>query len=332
MMAVINVRLISPALIGGHNPRRCDHPPQLRPTEIRAMLRFWTRAVAAGAGLDYREEEVKLWGDTDKSSKIRILPVDLSQTHQIQTHPLFPHKPPGNQQAIVEMIDPDSSVISFRFLIHPQTEMNKFFSILWIWLHLGTIGRRSRRGYGSLVWEPGPNDALADFIQHDPEKDWTEENKIQEYLRRGISKVETVWGAPKISGLSRATYRFFQLHTSDQIFVGKILKSPSGVILTRPGVGLNSFQHLIHGVSLAARRLNHTGTQIGANNEEREMGDFRNRLASPMLWRLLPCGTGLVPVMTWSPRYVNHLTPGTRMQTYLNGVLGFSNSLMGNPL
>lgn len=339
MMAFINVRMIMPALISGIDARRCDRPLHLRPTEIRGMLRFWTRALAAGAGLHHRQEESILFGSIGQKpnesygAMVRILPVDISQTHQIQCHPLFPHKD-GAKQAIMEMIEPNSSYIRLKFLLHPAIELDKFRAVLWTWLHLGAAGKRGRRGYGSLVWMPTHGDIFEGFISCDAEADLAGQLKIEAYIKKGLDDVERVWGTPKPKK-DRDCTKFFQLCTIDQIFVGQPLKDNKGNLLNRLGYGKQSLQTMIHGLDFENRKKDDSGNEIGTKNEHKEMGFSKgkhDRLASPIIWRLLPCGNGLVPIMTWSSRYVKKLTPGTKMHKYLTHTLGFDKSLMGNPL
>jgi CRISPR type III-B/RAMP module RAMP protein Cmr1 len=331
MIAFINVKLITPAMIGGANPRACDKPLSLRPTEIRGMLRFWTRALAHGAGKNLNAIESEFFGNTEKGQRIRILPA-LIKSH-IERLELFPHKEIPGAKVRSEMIMPGDEIIQIRFAIPNDVQIDLFKSVLWAWLHLGSIGRRSRRGYGSLLWLPSADDLPSNFMSFNHAEDLFEKRSLENYLTRGLAKVEKIWKTPKTND-PRTRSDIFQLAVFDQIFVGKSLINPLGI----PAQFVNKkdeMQHKIHGLDFGKRSIDpNKSKNIGKSDEEKEMGYAQNhqRLASRMLWRLFPCSGGFIPVMTWSPKYVAKLTAGTNMHNYLANKLGFQNSLAGKPL
>ena len=103
----------------------------------------------------------------------------------------------------------------------PDVEIDRlrFQAVLWTWLHLGAIGRRSRRGYGSLLWTGG--DALSDLGLNPlgpPEPGTSLEEKLTDYLKEGLIVVERIMGQP--SREPRRPSSSFRLESLDQVFVG----------------------------------------------------------------------------------------------------------------
>ena len=334
MIHQITVRLVTPAMIGGAKARELDHPATIRPPSIRGQLRFWTRALAAGAGLNVYAEESALWGNTEGGQGVVILP-PLVKTLQSGSMTLFPHKT-GGRAVRTRMLLPSNPAFTLRFRLQPhQTHLReKFQAVLWTWLNLGTIGRRSRRGYGSLFWEPQPDDALHGFTEAVP-ADLESPTQLTQLLNSGCSAVRSAWGAP--GSAPRSLSPFFQLRSIDQIFVGQILRNSAGIVLREFDDSSNGIQYLIHGLNEAA--------DPGAATPRKEMGhagraprpwggspNFPPRHASPMLWRLFPCGGGFVPVLIWSPFSTTTIPPGTQVHSYLSGSLQIGNSLWGKPL
>ncbi|NLP09434.1 type III-B CRISPR module RAMP protein Cmr1 [bacterium] len=354
MIQFVNVKLVTPAICGGAKPRELDESHVLRPPEIRGMLRFWTRALANGAGLDMRQCEAELFGSTNYGQKLGILPVIMSNLkNELE---LFPHKTRDYVdnhrteqmiQRLLQRYDNDSDrvskdlrsktemilagdhIISLRFRLDNLEKQwkDKFIAVLWTWLHLGAIGRRSRRGYGSLVWEPNKNDLLSEKFNFNSDLNLLDESSLLEYLKSGLAIVESIWGAPKNSTRkSSHPTGVFKLAAIDQVFVGHVLKDDAGNS-ARYSAQPDGMQAIIHGM--------HVDTRSSISGEKEEMGFVRgrnNKLSSPMLWRLFPCAMGFVPVMTWSPKNVITITSGTAMYTYLYNKLGFKKSLLGNTL
>lgn len=327
----IDVKLVTPGIIGGAQRGELDSLNWLRPTEIRGMLRYWTRAIvgSGGAGLNYQKIDSEWWGSTESAGKIKITCSPAPVT--IDKLPLFPNKE-GKSQSLTNMFIPDNNGFLISFLISDCIDINRFKCILWVWLHLGSIGKRSRRSYGSLLWASNKNDLLIDFFDEMPEQ-FDSLEKLNAYLKTGLDKVKKLWGTP--SNSSRVINNFFKLNSYDQIFIGTILQHDKK-ILTEFTDSKNGLLHKVHGFNFDNRiRDIKTGNEIGINNEQNELGFTRgrnNRLASPMMWRLYPVGEGYVPVMTWSPRYVTKLAPNTGMYNYLTNTLGFDRSLAGRSL
>lgn len=127
--------------------------PELRSASVRGMLRFWLRACLGGVVGDKNLTELQrleadIFGEAERGSKVTVR---LSQT-DIQYHmhdaPLLPHK----QGNMVKAIDAGVE-FNLSLILKPCTAKERLEIATWsalLWLTLGGLGRRSRRGAGSV--------------------------------------------------------------------------------------------------------------------------------------------------------------------------------------
>lgn len=337
MIEHLHVKLISPAMIGGADPRNCDRPPTLRAPELRGIFRFWTRALG-GTSFRALEEnralEEKLWGSTQGGQGVTLRTIN----HYAPTVRQFPVKT-ANGLTPTQMIAPGAR-FEIRFALPDLGTATRQFrerlqAVVWTALHLGGVGRRSRRGYGSLQWIPDSEhgDLLTGFLDSpiDDESDLLDRDTLSAYLVRGLTRVSAVLGGrPSVTPVPSARTSFddrFRFETVDQVFVGApLLVGPLAASYDAPP---GRMEHLIHGMREAVRFP-------GNLPETHQMGGAYpgGRLASPMLWRVYRLTSGaFVPVMTWSPREgITTVAAGSNMHAYLTGTLRFSHSLAGQPL
>lgn len=330
MIYHLRVRLVSPILLGGSDSRAFDPSMVLRPPSIRGQLRFWTRALARGSHPDL---EAELWGSTEARIGQRVSLVGAAQLWHgrkaaTKRRALFPPRPIS-----LPMVDPSdvprgtSPDVVLRFRVPPSLVastpgFSRLQAVVWTWLHLGTLGRRQRRGYGSLVWVPtaGPGDLLEGFVAAalEPQRDLANPSSLEKYLRDGLAQVERALGRPSATA-SRSSSSWFQLQTIDQVFVGSALTK-------RYDQQVDGMEDALHGIG---------GPRSTVPNEPDQLGRVGNggRLASPMLWRVFPVAgdpaRGYIPVLTWSPYAgCTALTPGSVMYGRLHDELGFCRSLL----
>ncbi|MEW6364126.1 MAG: RAMP superfamily CRISPR-associated protein [Acidobacteriota bacterium] len=327
IIKTVTVKLVTPAMIGGSEAGRCDDPPTLRPPAIRGMLRFWTRALAGDQPSDLESE---LWGSTDVGQGISILNavrLPVARNHVIFVRGGF-HD--------TEMCSPDDEESTISLRIPDERVLCPLRAVVWTWLHLGAVGRRSRRGYGSLLWVPceKDDDLLRGWEKLDPARDLVSSDALAQYLKRGFAQMRSESRGNLIRvpdpRSDRSCSRWFQLKTLDQIFVGG--RVPDQVINTDGGL-----DRLIHGLAWDFRSTNNiVRSQMG--------GSGGKRLASPIMWRLFPTpDRSYIPVMTWSPREDitriprqekgpnGHVQP-TGIYHYLHEKLGFQKSLANKDL
>ncbi|MBN1271077.1 MAG: type III-B CRISPR module RAMP protein Cmr1 [Candidatus Aminicenantes bacterium] len=329
MQAFIKVELISPAMIGGADSRSLDNPNVLRPPAVRGHLRFWTRALSGGFETNIKsikKDEGLLLGRTESGQRLIFSPPQ-QKCFQKERKNLLP-----NKNIKQDMLIPNNRQITIRFrmnyseFIEDISIFDKLRAVFWVWLHLGAIGRRSRRGFGSLQWVPAPGDFLDGFVEFNPDTDLATRDTLKDYLIKGLRKVCEVWKVPSDSE-SRKTCNFFSLSTIDQVFIGYVFKNRDGKVIQEIDDKPGGVIELLHGLNKNSSgemmELGHAGW---LSYKHRTDG-LQNKLASPMMWRIFPCGEGFVPVMTWSPYKHDTINPGTKLYEYIYKELGFRKSL-----
>lgn len=329
MIRDLVVELVSPAMVGGAD-NQCDKPPTLRPPSVRGQLRFWARATG-GPDLERR-----LWGDVESGQRVRILgaqPLDEPRRAF-----LLPHHD-GRRRTVSDMVPPGQRVL-LRFAIPRQELVEGLQANLWIWLHLGAIGRRSRRGYGALLWEPHDGHLLDGFLgkSFDRWRDLDEPGTLRSYLERGLDRSFTALRVtPEATRPSRQPGGDFQLRSLDQVFVGSRQRGYRWHVERGGGPGPehrdlgSSFEALLHGLNPRDR---------GSASNQLQLGRGSSKPPSPMIWRLFPSPSGSsIPVMTWSPLgYPQSVEPqldaeeAGKLRRYLTDELGFEQSLTGGYL
>jgi hypothetical protein len=311
MIGHLVVELVTPAMIGGAVARQCDDPPSLRPPSLRGHLRFWSRALGGEA------LEKDLWGDEALGQRVRLLSVPRLSKEPREAL-LIPSK-----RYKAQMVPPGDQV-PLRFGIPQGLALDRLQAVLWTWLHLGTVGRRSRRGYGSLQWRPSQDDLLADWPPLWPQHHLATKATLESYLKAGLTKVGAILGrpgsGPRASGDT--------LTTLDQVFVGEELpgvwEAAGG---PARGVG-EALESIVHGLNEIAR---------GTDPDRSQLGSANPRLPSPILWRLFPVAgkPAFLPLMTWFPRNYPgppRLDRSGKVYDYLHNHLRFEKSLTGNDL
>lgn len=150
----------TPLFLGGANARG---DPELRAAPFRGQLHYWWRAlVGARQSLKPREllkEEGFLLGSTEASSPVTLRVAMLpGRAMQIDRRYMLPHKVPADQYNMRFRDDSSTPAIvenqSFNLSLVLRPGLQEFpldvLQALVLWLHLGGIGKRARRGFGSL--------------------------------------------------------------------------------------------------------------------------------------------------------------------------------------
>ncbi len=137
-----------------------DNEAELRPPAIKGIMRYWFRALA---GADYpieqlRNMEEKLFGVADANTGSRLV-VRVGQplvSKQGDKFDLLPHKDRPGERSSKSAI-PANKVFEITIQARPATDpagvekrLEVASWVLWLAVHLGGFGQRSRRGAGSL--------------------------------------------------------------------------------------------------------------------------------------------------------------------------------------
>jgi hypothetical protein len=343
MIRDLVLELTSPLILGGAEARELDSPLTLRPPSLRGQLRFWTRALGGD------DLERQLWGTTETGQRVRILGAHPVKS-PLGTAALFPHKS-GAPRSATAMLAPEERFI-VRMALPSAELLPKLQAVVWTWVHLGALGRRSRRGYGAFQWEPRPGDLLDGFLVDGfrPRQDLKDPAALASYLTKGMQRTfDGVEVEPERVRESRDQDDDFRLNSLDQVFVGRRLferdlyagearyegADYSYRWAAKPGKEEDpnidrtvSLEYLLHGLDPAAR---------GKDPERKQLGLPNPRIPSPMIWRLHKCSQGgYIPVMTWSPVDYGQEAPRIRrthasvdLCNLLTADFGFDRSLAG---
>ena len=146
------ITLISPALLSGNDPQKAD-PNGFRGSSIRGMWRFWARAMWAGLKDNIpvstlKELEKGLFGSTEqKSFRMKIKPeINFS----IKTAQPLPHRQYKGLRDNAMSEGSTFSVLLYWPLGWDENCKKALAGIIHLWSILGSIGQRSRRGFGSV--------------------------------------------------------------------------------------------------------------------------------------------------------------------------------------
>lgn len=147
-MAIRKVHLekVTPLFLGGSNPRG---EPELCAPSFRGAMRFWLRALLGGViGDDPKKifkHESQVFGSTDHASPVvvRIKRHDLNRSD---------YNPLLHKKEVSFQFNGFNPRQSFEVLLLSRDEdaLAKALKALWLLCHLDGLGRRSRRGFGSL--------------------------------------------------------------------------------------------------------------------------------------------------------------------------------------
>ncbi|MDR0531518.1 MAG: type III-B CRISPR module RAMP protein Cmr1 [Oscillospiraceae bacterium] len=142
--------VLTPIFIAGANPSN----PELRAVSIKGVMRYFYRAVQCGSdGAALYKKEKTLFGgadgDEDQQSGLRIQVV----CNELKTgeENMLPHRQ-GPQQRLQQAIRPGTTfqVILRSFGAH-QENHGTYEALFELTALLGGFGRRSRRGFGSVM-------------------------------------------------------------------------------------------------------------------------------------------------------------------------------------
>lgn len=145
----IILKTVTPLFLGGANPRGA---PELRPTPFRGALRFWLRALLGGVlGDDVKavqDAESKVFGSTQYASPITVQVGSESAPTWRPYRPLL-HNP---QRAFV--FKGIETGYEFTLQLRARSGSPSVFDVaaasLALLVLLGGVGKRSRRGFGTL--------------------------------------------------------------------------------------------------------------------------------------------------------------------------------------
>ena len=162
-MIKIRCEVITPMFMYGAD----GSTPELRPSELKGMMRFWWRAVQRYDNMDkLRDVESSIFGGTSESSgkskfSIRVKYKDLKP----QGYRPLPHHSSGKKAFAMKAIPVG---YEFDLEIHSifSTILNDVvFNTFKVSFILGGFGKRSRRGFGSISCSNFQYNSLGEVIK-----------------------------------------------------------------------------------------------------------------------------------------------------------------------
>jgi CRISPR-associated protein Cmr1 len=148
--------VITPMFLGGADGKSAE----LRAPSIKGALRFWWRAMNGHLSLkDLHEKEAEIFGGSgEKQGRSKVIVRGVSPSlHNGETELLLPHNNRGKSPAFLpnknEKIIFNLSLMSLVIVEKNKNyifDIEKLKSLFILTCTLGGLGRRSRRGFGSL--------------------------------------------------------------------------------------------------------------------------------------------------------------------------------------
>ena len=305
------IKFITPALLSAGNPREAD-VNGLRGSSLRGMWRFWARVIWKGLKEDLSVKDMKkleagLFGNTEsRAFRMKIGPCE--EDYLSKAYPM-PHKPGRHGHYSLGAIREGAT---FKVTIYwppawPDLYKRALASIIVLWSTLGSIGQRSRRGFGSVRLFKEKSNGFFNFARlfgtdnfYPPEK-FKDIEGLKEFIETVVDKTVDIqlkyFEAIGISGASNRINRplndktftdMFCLMSREQILIGeKLGKSLYDTdAIKNNEKDENGVIYRVH----------------GTNADREEHGSGKPRLASPLYIRLHKIDGQYIPVATMSYR------------------------------
>jgi CRISPR-associated protein Cmr1 len=144
-------RTVTPMFLGGADGQE----PELRVPSIKGMMRFWWRASSMLADKDAMlDQEGRIFGTSKTAigrSKITMMINDWSLRDKEKIkYPMLPHKPVKRERANTGAVA-EGTEFTIRVSCSNGDILSLAERVLSVSLLLGGIGKRSRRGFGSIM-------------------------------------------------------------------------------------------------------------------------------------------------------------------------------------
>jgi CRISPR-associated protein Cmr1 len=173
----LTLEVVTPLFLAGADGRE----PEMRPASFRGALRFWLRALlGAQMGNDVKalyEAESRVFGNTNGASSIVVRTAAWNDSLKKGNRRVLPH---SQQKTFTQPALAEGSQFTLTLTARPGQQLpGAALAALLLLLNLGGVGKRSRRGFGSLrvievepegvdeLWvkQPMDGEALAKHLQ-----------------------------------------------------------------------------------------------------------------------------------------------------------------------
>ncbi|MBC7248564.1 MAG: type III-B CRISPR module RAMP protein Cmr1 [Actinobacteria bacterium] len=268
---VFHLEIITPIFLSSAD----GETPELRAPSFKGCMRYWWRAAVAEKDVEklYREE-AGLFGSSAEGagrSPLTIRAISKGDLAQKKYQPL-PHISSGNKAFEIPGLCPGRE---FELHLHARGNLDLYADILELALLLGGVGKRSRRGFGSVVktdWCFSDRQSLMEHIY----------NKLQAIT--GDSGFEIREDGRRERVIARgddAQKRGGRYPWIREIFIGRMDDSWEALV----------------------RRIG----QATHDHSDPSLGSASPRMASPVYVSAIKLGSGYAPVVTTlNPQYPKH--------------------------
>ena len=272
----LELETVTPMFLRGSDNRTLE----LRPPPFKALFRYWWRAVVGETNVDLlRNREANLFGNTKKRSPLSIRISGQGLLAAGARAPL-PHRQNFTEQAYLP---------NGRFTLTLTVPRGSpYEEIAEIGFLLGSVGNRSRRGFGSIRYQQGWNFQTVSDLQ----------NKVQDTLDR-IS-----------------LGRFAQ--NGNTIEVDHTIPIPAYPVVKAVHFG----QKLWNDVNDLLKHIGQVTSSERANGND-AVGSADPRMASPLIVRVHRIDNTFVPVVT----QLNSIFPGPNPNCYKQKQADFINGI-----
>lgn len=151
---LITLEVISPLFLGGADAGGLADT--IRGSSIRGQLRYWLRTLLGQAhGEDIealQKQEGNLMGNTEAGSPVRVRVQEPRLLLRTAERMMLPHRQMGEKNPLRNQSFVEDQ--TFQLIISPRPGLSEIpdqvMAALLLWLNLGGLGKRSRRGFGSF--------------------------------------------------------------------------------------------------------------------------------------------------------------------------------------
>lgn len=151
----VSFRLLTPMFLRGYDLGQ----PELRVSSLKGCLRYWFRAIHP----QYVQREAELFGSSNQGQSSVLFRLDHTELKSQRNNRMFHQKSlgyfcfslkGGREQPASPYLLPDQQ-FTLRCFLRPSMEekQKELQASIWMLGHVGSVGSRARRGFGSLLLE-----------------------------------------------------------------------------------------------------------------------------------------------------------------------------------
>jgi CRISPR-associated protein Cmr1 len=192
------MKAVSPMFVYGA-PSNYQSLPELRGAPFKGQLRYWFRALNPGLGItDLKTREAHIFGSTEVGSRVKIIVMPSASSLKIGNryylpHKIYPDSTPRDKQKFSKPAILENEEFLMRLQITHQSSQGPFLKAFLLWLNLGGVGFRARRGFGSLraIDPRPPHQELEDqrLMALLTQTTFSDANQLVQHLQQVLSAV-----------------------------------------------------------------------------------------------------------------------------------------------